>query len=433
MSTVKRNKPKQGKDVVIQNIIVKAVNRKSQDIESWRNAIKQFENKDNPVRTNLYDLLSDILLDGHLEAVTAKRTEAVTNRELIFAKDGKEDPEINKLLNSPDMIEMLKDLHETIYWGYSLLQVNSIVYDEDQEQYVIDYDLIPRKHVHPEKGFECISKEQNQVTKDELFKEPPLSKYMVWAGNPKSFGLLTKAAQYVIYKRGNFGDWAQFAEMFGMPFREGRYDDYDEKTRVALEQMMEAYGGANYAILPKNADFKLHDAVKGTAGDLYKELKDACNDEISKIVLGNTLTTEQGEKGARSLGEVHMEVEKNKALADERFILSILNGKFKAILKLFGFNVNGGEINYRQPDANWDILDKKWKVIDGIANRVPVGDDFIYEEFNIPKPENYDELKQAMEANKLTGLNGLNSNLNDDKTAIKNRLNILQTLKDFFA
>jgi phage gp29-like protein len=255
---------------------------------------------------------------------------------------------------------------------------------------------------------------------------------MIWAGDPNDFGLLTKAAQYVIYKRGNFGDWAQFAEMFGMPFREGRYDDYDEKTRAALEQMMEAYGGANYAILPKNADFKLHDAVKGTAGDLYKELKNACNDEISKIILGNTLTTEQGDKGARSLGEVHMEVEKTKALSDERFIISVLNGKLKAILKLFGFNVSGGNIWYREGDANWDLLTKKWTVISGISEKVPVTDDYIYEEFNIPKPDNYEELKQVMDASKLASLNGLNGNLNDDKTEIKNRLNILQNIKDFF-
>lgn len=433
---VNHNKPQKGKEIVVQNITIKATNRKTQDISNWRSAIKQFENRDNPVRTALYDLLTDINLDGHVEAVTAKRTEAVTNKELIFVKDGVEDLEINKLLNSPSMISILKDLHHAKYWGYTLLQFNNINFDEDQEQYVIDYDLIPRKHVHPERGFECISKEQNQITKDVLFTEPPLSKYMIWAGDPYDFGLLTKAAQYVIYKRGDFGDWAQFAEMFGMPFREGRYDDFDDKTRIALEQMMEAYGSASYAILPKGADFKLHDAVKGTAGELYKELKNACNDEISKIFLGNTLTTEQGENGARSLGEVHMEVERNKASADERFILSILNGKMKAILKLFGFNVQGGSIWYRSPDANWEALGKKWTVLNSMADRLPIDDDYFYEEFDVPKPKNYKVLKQALDANKLTGLNGLNKGLNTEQTALQNSLNehksLLQNIKDFF-
>ena len=431
MPTVKKTKPNEG--IVVQNIIVSTVNRKTQDISNWRDAIKRFENKDNPVRTPLYDLLDDILLDGHLESVTSKRTEAITNRDLLFVKDGTEDPEINKLLNSPGMISLIKDLHHTIYWGYTLIQVNRIEFDPESEQYVIDYDLIPRKHVHPEKGLECISKDQNQVTRDFLFKEPPLNKYMLWAGTEKGFGLLTKAAQYVIYKRGNFGDWAQFAEMFGMPFREGRYDDFDEKTRVALEKMMEAYGGANYAILPKGADFKLHEAVKGTAGDLYKGLKDACNDEISKIILGNTLTTEQGDKGSRSLGEVHAEVEQSKFQSDQRFILAILNGPFKAILKTFGFNVGGGEIWFRSPNADWNQLKVKWEVISGISNKIPVDDDFIYEEFDIPKPENYEELKEQL------SLNSLNGNLNTVKPDLQNHLNtdldkksLLKAITDFF-
>ena len=34
-------------------------------------------------------------------------------------------------------------------------------------------------------------------------------------------------------------------------------------------------------------------------------IKEVCNEELSKIFLGNTLTTSQGENGARSLGDVH--------------------------------------------------------------------------------------------------------------------------------
>ena len=41
-------------------------------------------------------------------------------------------------------------------------------------------------------------------------------------------------------------------------------------------------------------------------------------------------------------------------------------------------------------------LKVKWEVINGIAQMIPVDDDFIYEEFDIPKPKDYDKLKKEM-------------------------------------
>lgn len=385
-------------NILVQNITVKPTTRNSIDIKEWREAIKAFEKIDNPLRTKLYDLYSDVILDGHLEAVWGKRQDAITNKELVFfTNDGETDEEINKILNCPDMRGILKELHNSIAWGYTLIQVNSINYNEDEERYEIDWDLIPRKHVHPEPDFQCISQDQNQVTRDILYKEPPLAKYMMWAGDPTDMGLFIKAAQYVIYKRGNFGDWAQFAELFGMPFREARYDDYDDETRRKLEHAMEYYGSAAFAILPKSADFKLHDAVKGTAGALYDLLHKACNAEISKSILGNTLTTEQGDSGARSLGEVHKDVEDAKHISDIKYITDIIDTKFKSILKLFGYDVSGGHIWFKSGENDWDLMSKKWSVLSGLSRQVPISDDYIYQEFDIPKPDDYDALKKKME------------------------------------
>lgn len=398
MAKATRNKASDAKNIVVQNITIRTPNRKTQDIDNWKSAIKNFENLINPSRVLLYDMYDDISLDGQIESTWGKRQDAILNKDLLFVKDGKEDEELNKLLNSPSMRLLIKELHNSIVWGYTLVQVNDIRFKEEEEQYEVDFDMIPRKHVHPERGFECISKEQNSANKDILYKEPPLSRYMLWAGNPKDMGLFVKCAQYIIYKRGDFGDWAQFAEMFGMPFREGRYDDYDDATRIKLEKAMEFYGGANFAILPKGAEFKIHESSSQSGSStLYKDLYAACNAEVSKIILGNTLTTEQGERGSQSLGNVHAQTEADKNKADAKFILDILNGKFRAILKAFGFNVQGGYIWFKSPDADWNQLKVKWEVISGISNKIPVEDDYIYEEFDVPKPKDYDKLKKEMQ------------------------------------
>ncbi len=398
--------PKEG--VKITSINVRMPNRSTQNIESWRNAIRSFENLTNPSRVGLYDLYDDIELDGQVISTWDKRSDTLTNKRLLFKRDGDEDEEITKLLNSPDMRLFVKEIHKAISYGFTLIQVNNIWYDEYEERYRISWDLIPRKHVHPEPGFECISKEQSMATKDFLYLEKPLSDYMVWAGDPKDKGILAAVAQYVIYKRGGFGDWAQFSEMFGMPFRELSYDDYDEATRVKLEQAMEDWGAAGYLIKPKGAELTLHDTGGSTSSaDVYDLLISKCDAAISKIILGNTLTTEQGEIGSQALGEVHKEAESEKNASDQLFILSVLNTRFRAVLKRFGFNLTGGEIMYEGLETDWEKLKTKWDVVKEISDKVPVDDDFIYEEFDIPKPENYEEMKEEMRQNQAMRMMGV--------------------------
>lgn len=381
------------------------VSHATKTIEMWKQARKTFENKQNPSRAKLYELYEDLLIDGQLEATWGKRRDNILNRRLTFVRDGVEDEQINKLLNSPDMRELLEELHNSIGFGYTLIQFNDIKYDDEQEYYNIDFDLIPRSNVHPEKDFECVSIDANRAVRDFLYKEKPLANYMIWAGKPKDKGLFFKVAPYIIYKRGAMGDWSQFSEMFGMPFREAVYNAFDDDTRQKIEQMFNEWAPGMSFIHPESVRVILHPTDgNASSSEVYDRFIQVCDASISKTVLSNTLTTEQGETGARALGEVHQEEEDNKKLSDELFILSILNTQFRAILKRFGFNVTGGEIWFETSGKDWAALKEKWEVVSGIKKEVPVDDDFIYEEFDIPKPENYEELKEQMRLEKMNGI-----------------------------
>jgi phage gp29-like protein len=419
----------------------------TQSIERWKRAINAFESITNPNRVLLYDLYEDILLDGHLEATWGKRQDAVLNRRLSFVRDGIEDDDITQLLNSPDMRELIRRLHETIAYGYTLIQINNVHFDDEQEQYRIDFDLIPRKHVHPEPDFRCVSRDQYGAQKDFLYMQPPLANYMVWAGNPNDMGLFVKVAPYVIYKRGGFGDWAQFSEMFGMPFREAIYDAYDDDTRRKIQDFMKQWSASTYLVHQRDVELKIHPTGNSAqSSEVYERLIQVCDAGISKTILGNTLTTEQGDKGARSLGEVHQDEEDDKKASDERFILSVLNTQFRAVLKRFNIPVAGGEIWFEAPDKNWSALQTKWNVISAVAGKIPVDDDYIYEEFDIPKPDNYEQIKEEMKLEKHAGLAAMfdtgappknkpvnkNDDDDDDSDDDKNNKNLFARLRDFF-
>jgi phage gp29-like protein len=380
----------------------------SQSIKKWEQAIAAFESPSNPSRVLLYDLYDEVLLDGHVESVWGKRQDGILNRRLSFVRDGVEDEEATKLLNSPDMRRLLKELLNTILYGYTLIQINSVLYDEEQECHRINFDLIPRKHVHPEPDFQCVSKEQSSVSLDFLYANPPLSHYMIWAGEPTDKGLLVKVAPYVIYKRGEQGDWAQFSEMFGMPFREISYDAYDEDTKKKLSEFMEQWSASTYLVHQSDVKVTIH-PTGGSAqsADVYDRFIQMCDAGISKTILGNTLTTEQGANGARSLGEVHENEEDDKKASDEHFILSVLNTQLRAVFKRLGVNLGGGEIWFDAPEKDWNDLQSKWNVVSAVSDKIPVSDDYIYEEFDIPKPDNYEEMKEEMRVEKQAGYHSM--------------------------
>jgi len=300
---------------IIQKIEVTQTRRASQDIDSWRNAIKAAESIFAPRRVLLYDLYSEILLDGHLTAVIEKRKLSVSNTPLHFVQEGKVNQQITNMIATENFLVLLGYILESKMWGHSLIELSF-------EDGILVPQLIPRKHVVPEKGI--ILRNQNDVG-GVSFRELPYQNYTLEVGEKDSLGLLMKAAQYVIYKRGGFGDWAQYCELFGMPFRVAKYDGYDEKTRTDLENALKAAGSAAYIVIPKEADLNFIQNNTSGSSILYDMLIDTCNKELSKLILGQTMTTEAG--GALAQAKVHQEVEKEIHYADKLFVKNILNDR----------------------------------------------------------------------------------------------------------
>src|SRR6476620_6093732 len=109
---------------IIQKIEVSQTRRASQDISSWRNAIKSAESIFFPRRTLLYDLYSEILLDGHLSAVIEKRKLSVINTPLHFEENGKMNEEITAMVSTENFLTLLEDILESKIFGHSLIELS---------------------------------------------------------------------------------------------------------------------------------------------------------------------------------------------------------------------------------------------------------------------------------------------------------------------
>lgn len=371
MIKAKRTKGKQ--DNIIQKIEVSQTKRSSQDIDSWRNAIKSAESIYFPRRVSLYDLYSEILLDGHLTTVIEKRKLSVSNTPLVFIEEGKIHDEISKMVTSENFMRLLGHIIESKIWGHSLVELSF-------EEGTLVPLLIPRKHVVPEKGI--ILRNQNDYA-GFSYREMPYTNFILEVGERDSLGLLMKAAQYVIYKRGGFGDWAQYCELFGMPFRVAKYDGYDEKTRGELESALKAAGSAAYIVIPKEADLSFIQNNTTGSSILYDMLVDSCNKELSKLILGQTMTTEAS--GAYAQAKIHLEVENEIHFADKLFVKNILNEKLIPLLQVHGFNVGNGKFMFQEKEN----IDKKTKLeMDlKLAEKIKIDDNYFYETYNIPLPK----------------------------------------------
>ncbi len=365
----------------VKTIILTQARRGSLDIGDYTSAIKSAGSVDFPKWCNLYDIYEDVLTDGHLSAVIQKRKSPILNTPIEFKRGGKVDEVIGVQLRSPWFRNFLDDLLDTIQYGTSTMQ-----FFRNGEW--IGYDLIPRKHVNPVKRI--ILRRQTDITGDSFDDYADL----VSIGSPRELGLLAKAAPYVIYKRNAMADWAQFIELYGHPLREGIYDGWDDDARKKMTEDLYNMGGSAVILHPVGTEIKIHDAgSKAASSDLYKSFLQFCNDEISKLELGNTLTTEVGDKGTQALGTVHQSVEDKIERSDREFVLNVLNYELTDIFTNLGMNTSGGEFAFVVPQ-NKD-LSARIQIDMQLKNMgLPIADEYLYETYGIEKPKNYEELKE---------------------------------------
>lgn len=370
-----------------QTIILRQPVRGGLDIGVYMNAIRKAEVVDYPQRARLLDLYDDVAIDSHLFSVLRKQKAAVLSTPIQFMRDGKVDEKMAEHIKSPWFLRFLGDLvdHDWFGVGGSLFQ-----FYRDEKGW-INYDLIPRKNVDAINR--VILRNQTDLTGESWDDFGNL----LYIGDPRQIGDLAVPAFWVILKRNNVGDWADFAEIFGRPVREGTYDAWDEEARQKLLNDIAALTGAGVFVHPSGTELKLiqADNVSG-GGDLYEKLGSFCNNEISKAVTGNTLTTEAGDKGTQALGTVQKEGEEDINFFVKQRILNVLNYEMTEIFADMGMSTEGGEFFFVPPKSR--NTEEKVNVMCKLRNEMelPIGDDYLYEEFGIPKPDNYEELKEEL-------------------------------------
>lgn len=264
--------------------------------------------------------------DLHYASVLGTRKLAVAglNIRVEAASDDPEDVRradaLKEIVDSPEFGELQADLTDAMGKGYA---VSEIMWDrsgktwnpsrfEPRDQRFFQFDRDTGRELR-------LLDEADPV--DGVALAP--YKFIVHlprirSGLPIRGGLARLAAVGYMCKAWTWKDWMGFADIFGMPMRVGRYGPGASKEDIAtLMSAVANLGSDAAAVIPDSMRIDFTQAANVTgAGDFFKGLAEWWDKQVSKAVVGQTMSTDDGSSQAQAT--VHNEVRLDLLQADAK-------------------------------------------------------------------------------------------------------------------
>lgn len=362
--------------------------------------LRAADDGDIALQMELYEEMEE--KDPHLFSQLQTRKNAVTGLdfEVIAAGDDPIDREVeefikNQLAAIENMEEIFMDLLDAIGKG---IAISEIIWDYSAKDEI--YFVKAVKH-HPQKLFFWDEDDRlKMITKDHpegefLAKRKfIIHKYKARSGHPSRAGVIRVVSWMYLFKNYALKDWSTFAEVYGMPIRLGKYDvSASEADKIQLMETLYRLASDAAGILPTNSDIEIKESQKTTSVEVFEKLARYADEQISKAVLGQTLTSDSG-SGSYAQSKTHNEVREDLLLADCKALAATIKRDLLTPMVQLNFGVD-----VRVPTIRFDVednedLDMYSKVLSTLINEIglPIPLNFIYKKFSIPIPDVGDEV-----------------------------------------
>lgn len=358
-----------------------AITRK--DIQDWRMAWQTAINVDSPNRQRLYDIYRDVEVDLHLSGCVMQREGFVMARSFkIVDTQGNENEEAMHFFDQAWFKQLLKLSLLSIYWGHSLIELGDITTDGDGCMTYSGVTLLPRKHVIPE--FHRIITDLGQDWTSGIdYHQQQFADWLIEVGEPTDLGLYHKAATATIPKKNMLAFWDTFGEIFGMPMRIARTNSRDKAVIAALDKMLREAGASLSMVAGTDTEIEFVESGKSDAFNVYDKRIDRANSEISKLIIGQTMTIEDGSSLSQS--QTHLEVFENLINADCDMLRDMVNNQLIPRMVRHGFPVKG--LRFEWDEAVDYTPEQQVAYETMIADRYDVDPAYFAEKYGMPVGE----------------------------------------------
>lgn len=349
------------------------------DIKSWRTAWQQAIDVENPRRGPLLNIYTDAMIDLHLTGCISQRKGMVLQKsfKLVDSK-GVESPQATQLMEAAWFKDFMDYALDSRHYGHSLIQLGDVV----ERNGVMRYDhalLVPRQHVVSQYG--VILKDASDEWQEGFdYRNGAMADWCIEAGKRDDLGLLLSLVPQTISKKNMLAFWDQFGELFGMPIRIGKTTTRDAKERTKIEQMLDGMGAAAWGLFPEGTEIDIKESSRGDAFNVYDKRIDRANSEISKGVLNQTMTIDDGSSLSQS--HTHFQVFLNLVNRDADFLRDLINGELFPRMLKHGFPIKGLRFDW---DESVDYTPEQQVAYETmIADRYEIDPEYFIEKYNIP-------------------------------------------------
>lgn len=316
----------------ITNLMVDVIRRQRRlwrkEINDWQAARYAYYQSDIPRFFPMQEVYDDIMLDGHLTGITEDRTLSTTNENFIFSINGIKDDKLTEFIEDQEWFDYtLDEAHKTTYKGEAFLWVKDFEKGQIKEIEVIDRGLlVPGQKIllfdiNGNKGLDV-----SEV--DDI---------LLYAKFYSNIGILEKAAVYTILKRHSWGSWDEFEELFGVPIRIAKVASQSETVKNEVAGWLEEMGSAPYGVFPLGTEIDIKENSKSDSFNVFYMKIQALDKELSKLILHQTMTTENG--ASKAQGTVHENTLERVIKSDKKKMLSFLNKRLVPAMRKLGYSI----------------------------------------------------------------------------------------------
>lgn len=347
------------------------------DIQKWRQAVMAATNPESPKFSLYHDLVDDLLTDGHLQSQIEMRKSSTLNTDyqVINRKTKKTNEELTFILQQQWFYKFLDGTIDETIRGTILSEFISFQGEKIEMNFIPRRNVVPtRKQIFPD------------ITKPAFidYNNPAFDPWLLQIGENFNLGIINNIIPNLIWKRNVMQAWAEFCEKFGMPLITATTNSTDSKVVDAVHEMLLNLGQASVGTFPVGTDIKFQEANRQDAYQVYMQFMQANSNEISKILVGSTMLSDQGTNRAQT--EVHERSLDNRiAQADKRKSQFIIQDQLFPLMKLQGYNVGDDDIFEWKTAEQETSLTELWTITSGLINNgYEVQQEWISQTFNIP-------------------------------------------------